>query len=92
MSTWQEIVAAKKAARDVKFPAEWLLPEDKKPGPEVTNVLDVPNTCGILTEREIEITTKYDAVELVEKIAWRVYSVEEVTVAFCKRATIAHCL
>ncbi|KAI5294114.1 hypothetical protein KEM52_004687, partial [Ascosphaera acerosa] len=90
MATWQEIVAEKIKARDAKIPADWLLPKEKLPGPEVTNVLDFPNTCGGLTEREVEITTKYDAVDLVEKIAWRKYSVEEVTVAFCKRATIAH--
>lgn len=89
MSGWEEICAEKRKIRASKLPAEWLIPEEELPAPEVTNVLDVPRTCGKLTERELEITEKYDAVDLVEKIAWRVYSVEEVTIAFCKRATIA---
>ncbi|PTU19574.1 hypothetical protein P175DRAFT_0510812 [Aspergillus ochraceoroseus IBT 24754] len=53
------------------------------------NVLDVPSTCGILTGEEITLTTQYDAVDLIRLMKEGKYSVEAVTVAFCKRAAIA---
>ncbi|KAI5303588.1 hypothetical protein KEM56_007396, partial [Ascosphaera pollenicola] len=70
MSGWEEICAEKRRVRESKLRAEWLIPEAELPGPEVTNVLNVPSTCGKLTERELEITGKYDAVDLAEKLAW----------------------
>ncbi|KAI5291888.1 hypothetical protein KEM54_000001 [Ascosphaera aggregata] len=84
MTSWQDIVAEKRKTRDAKFPPEWLIPEEELPGSEVTNVLDFPNTCGKLTERELEVTTKYDAVDIVEKITWRKFSVEEVQLHFAR--------
>lgn len=53
------------------------------------NVLDVPRTCGILTEKELDITENYDATDLVALMsAGKLKSVDVVT-AFCKRAAIA---
>jgi len=52
-------------------------------------VLDVPRSCGILSEREIKITEDYDAVAIIAGIKAGELSAEEVTVAFCKRAAIA---
>ena len=51
--------------------------------------MEVPLTCGILSETELKITSDYDATALLEKLRSGVWSVEEVTVAFCKRAAIA---
>jgi len=42
-----------------------------------------------LTARELEITCVQDAVALLEKIHSKEWSAFEVTVAFCKRASIA---
>ena|ERR1700712_1790788 len=53
------------------------------------NVLDIPRTCGILNEKEIDITENYDATALVEKMASKQFSSYEVVLAFCKRAAIA---
>ena len=52
--------------------------------------MDVPLTCGLLNETEARITSDYDATALLEELKAGVWSVEQVTVAFCKRAAIAH--
>lgn len=68
---------------------QWLLPVDKIPSPDRTNVIDVPRESKMLTERELEIT-ETDATGLVEAMAKGTWTAEEVTVAFLKRATIGH--
>lgn len=52
-------------------------------------MLDVPRTCGILTEKELDITENYDATALVEKMAKGDLKSVEVVTAFCKRAAVA---
>jgi hypothetical protein len=74
---------------DNSIPKQWLLPADQLPSPERTNVLDIPRECGILTERELQIT-ETDATGLVETMAKGIWTAEEVTIAFLKRATIGH--
>lgn len=54
------------------------------------NVTDIPATCGLLSARELEITTIHDAYALAEAIANKTYTAVEVATAFCKRAVIAH--
>lgn len=44
----------------------------------------------MLSEKEIDITTGKDAVDIVEGIKAGTWSAEEVTTAFCKRAAVAH--
>ncbi|OAP55797.1 hypothetical protein AYL99_09949 [Fonsecaea erecta] len=80
-----EISRRKVAERDSKIPAEWSIsiPEDDD------NLLQLPRTCSLLSQRELEITENYDSVALLAKIHARVYSSVEVTRAFCKRAAIA---
>lgn len=85
--SWQTIAASKRARNAALIPTEWLLPSP--PSSEVRNVIDVPRTCGILTEKEVEITEKYSASGLVGEMAKGTYSAVEVTTAFCKRAAIA---
>ncbi|TVY80709.1 putative amidase [Lachnellula suecica] len=81
------LAAEKQLQRSSKIPNNWLISPSEFRG--ISNVLKIPNTCGILTDLEIEITSKYDATALVERLKEGVWSVEEVTVAFCKRAAIA---
>ncbi|RSH92487.1 hypothetical protein EHS25_008903 [Saitozyma podzolica] len=85
--SWQTIAASKRAHNAALIPTEWLLPSP--PSSEVRNVIDVPRTCGILTDKEVEITEKYAVSGLVAEIAKGTYSAVEVTTAFCKRAAIA---
>jgi amidase len=51
--------------------------------------LNVPRECGILSDMDIEITEKFDAVALVQAIATAKFTAEQVAIAFCKRAAIA---
>ncbi len=66
---------------------EWLLPDDKLPPKEQLNVVDFPETCGLLTPKEIDITRK-TAVELVALMGKGKLSAVEVTTAFLKRAHV----
>ncbi|KAF7560568.1 hypothetical protein G7046_g3584 [Stylonectria norvegica] len=84
---YRVISAEKKERRESKIPTKWLLPKEKYHG--LTNFLRVPSTCGILTDEECIITSDFDAAALLEKLRDGVYSAEQVTVAFCKRAAIA---
>ncbi|KAL2357109.1 acetamidase [Cryomyces antarcticus] len=86
--SWQSIAARKKEEQTSRIPKEWLLA--REPSPNLNNVLSVPRSCRLLSERELAITENYDATALAEEIAkGRLKSVDVVT-AFCKRAAIAH--
>ncbi|KAF2395989.1 amidase signature enzyme [Trichodelitschia bisporula] len=87
--TWRAIASRKKAEQASRIPAAWTLPPSF-PGPETTNVLDVPRKCGLLSAAELRITEEYDATGLVAELAaGRLKSVDIVR-AFSKRAAIAH--
>ncbi|KAG9855256.1 amidase, partial [Aureobasidium melanogenum] len=84
--TYIDISRAKCEQRDRLIRNEWKISKKLAVG---NNVLEVPKTCGILTDREISITEENDAVDIVDKLRQQEYTAEEVTVAFCKRAAIA---
>jgi amidase len=84
---YQTIAAEKKLQRQNKIPKEWII-SDSYHG--ASNLMDVPITCGILSDVECEITSGHDATSLLEKLKNGLWSAEQVTVAFCKRAAIAH--
>lgn len=94
--TWQTLVAKKQAECASKVPPEWLLSEDllatlPLTSAEGVNLIaaDVPRKSGLLSELELEITEKYTAKELVQKLATGEFKSVDVTRAFCKRAAIA---
>jgi amidase len=87
MPTWQEIAAEKKARQTASIPKEWLI---TPPPDDVLDVTDVPAKCGLLSARDLQITTVTDATILLQKLATGEWSSVEVTTAFCKRAVIAH--
>ena len=82
--SWQERAAAKRAARDALIPHDWLItvPADQ------LDVRTLPETCGLLNARELEITGS-DVSTLLASIARSHYSAAEVCVAFSKRAAVA---
>ena len=88
---WKDICHQKVAQRDAQIPDNWKV-KDLTSLTTNANLFDIPDVCGILSLREVEITTRNDAVDLVDKIAHNIYSAEEVTRAFCKRAAIAQSL
>ncbi|KAF2105042.1 amidase [Rhizodiscina lignyota] len=89
---YKEVSKHKLQANAALIPKEWVLAAEylKNVNAESDlNVLDVPSKCGILSEKELELTGNYDATALLEKIAGKEVSSYEVVLAFCKRAAIA---
>lgn len=97
------IAAAKQSHLQSQIPPEWRLPASAippgmlSPAESLTNakqygrvnVMDVPRTCGLLSWRELEITEKWDAKGLLERIRGGEATSEVVIRAFCKvRASI----
>jgi amidase len=88
--SWQDIAAGKRKAAYELIPEAWRLPCSLIPKPEdPVSVLNIPEKSGILSETELDITGKYDAVSLVEKLASGELTAQAVTTAFSKRAAIA---
>ncbi|KAA8651633.1 hypothetical protein EYZ11_004895 [Aspergillus tanneri] len=102
--SYPEIAQRKQAQLNSRIPAEWKLPASAIPPGMLSipdsltnvkeyqrvNVMAIPRTCGLLTEKELAITENYDIRALLDKIAGKRLSSEEVVRAFSKRAAIAH--
>ncbi|OAP53724.1 hypothetical protein AYL99_12096 [Fonsecaea erecta] len=85
--TWQENSAVARQRLMDSIPSKWRL---QTPPPESqTDVRSVPRDCGLLTERQLEITEQ-NASELMPQLLNGSLSSVEVTEAFCARAAIAH--
>lgn len=81
------IAAEKVAQRSSKIPQNWLISAESSK--DATHLLNIPSSCGVLNEVEIEVTSEYDATALIEKLRAGDFTAEQVAVAFCKRAAIA---
>lgn len=68
------------------IPKDWLLTQ----APADLNVLNIASVSGLLSPRELEITDTEDIEVLLSNLAGSVWSSHEVTLAFYKRAIIAH--
>jgi amidase len=92
LQSWKVVAKAYREQTTAKIPASWLLPSSLTSTiseTSVQNVLAIPRTCGILNEREIELTESYDAFTLAGMLReGEVKSVDVVT-AFSKRAAVA---
>lgn len=75
--------------RDESIPKDYLLPEDKLPGKDQHNVLDVPTHSGILSEEELKMTQQ-DVAQLLEAYQNKTWTVRQVVTAFLKQAVIIH--
>ncbi|TCD71499.1 hypothetical protein EIP91_008880 [Steccherinum ochraceum] len=84
---WQDKVTAKRRQQQESIPSDWTIDSAVIDG--LTNVLEVPVTCALLTSKEIEITSA-DVPVLLHNIAQGIWTSVQVTTAFCKRAVIAH--
>ena len=70
--TWQTIAAEKQQANQAKIPQEWRLSPEilGKISPKASfGVLDIPRTCGVLTEKEVQLTEQVDATALLQMLA-----------------------
>ncbi|KAG5804417.1 hypothetical protein H9Q71_011005 [Fusarium xylarioides] len=96
-TNWKTIAAQHREKQRDAIPAEWLLPEKQLQGLKNTGdgngskliESKAVHRSGLLTEKEIVITERYTAAELLSKIHSQELSSEEVTVAFSKRASLA---
>ncbi len=88
---WVQIVRQKRAQREDTIPTGWRLNQKFLPkengGPE--NVLAYPEQCGILTAKDVQITSQNHAGSLINELSSGRLTAKEVTTAFCKRAAIA---
>lgn len=82
---WEEIAADKKKRIDESIPKEWRVEVKDHNG----SFMDLPASSGLLTSNELEITNS-SAVDLVAKLASGQLKSVDVTLAFCKRAALAH--
>ncbi|KAF8306763.1 amidase [Clavulina sp. PMI_390] len=82
---WKDISALKQQQRDslLKWKLDPKLLDDK-----ILDVTHIPAESGILDQLELEITDS-NAETILKKLAEGVWTSEDVTVAFCKRASIA---
>ncbi|EXJ88508.1 hypothetical protein A1O1_05438 [Capronia coronata CBS 617.96] len=87
MATWQEVASACQSAVLQSIPEKWRLPS--KPDASVTDVRDIPRTCGLITPQQLAITDQTTD-ELVTQLATGKLTSVQVTEAFCARAAIAH--
>jgi amidase len=90
---WETVAAHRRQTLRDKIPQQWRLSKSWTEAftPDVKKIaIPVPGKSGILSPRELDITENYDATSLVEQLASGQFSSYDVTVAFCKRAAIAH--
>lgn len=87
ISGWKQIAKARKQKQEDSIPKEWRI---TLPPPDRTNVLNVPEECGLLSARELEITNQDDVLVTLDKLARGEWSSVQVTTAYSKRAIIAH--
>jgi amidase len=89
---WKHLVAEKQAQQANQLPQAWRISpsllQEISPQSQI-NVLDIPRQSGLLSTEELDLTEKYDAVDLVQKMANKEVSAYAVVLAFCKRAAIA---
>lgn len=95
------IAQRKQVQLEAGIPAEWRLPAHAVPAGmqsltdsitntkqyQRVNVMEVPQKCGILTRRELDITENWDVRGLLIQMADGKLSAEEVVGAFCKVGT-----
>lgn len=87
LKNYRILAAEKKLQRSNKIPKDWVIPSEIIQ--DANSLLEIPVTCGILSNIECEITSDYDATAVIEKLKLGIWSAEQVTIAFCKRAAIA---
>ncbi|CCM06222.1 uncharacterized protein FIBRA_08468 [Fibroporia radiculosa] len=85
-ANWQELVADKQRRQKASIPQDWLV---AVPPAAVLDVTAFPEQCGLLSERELQITNTVDVGVLLQKLAAAEWSSVEVTTAFYKRAIVA---
>ena len=92
-ASWSLLVAEKQKQCQQGISESWRLSAESlstftRPGIDLI-AADACRKCGIMSDLELEITEKFTATELVQRLATREISALDTTTAFCKRAAIA---
>lgn len=83
--SWEDRAADKQKRISDSIPKEWRI----QSLPQGDSVFDFPEKSGLLSSQELAITQS-SAVDLVRKLAVGELKAVDVTIAFCKRAALAH--
>lgn len=84
--TWLEVASERKRKLQEKIPTRWRVDKTQL---QETCFIDLPRTSGLLTDQELLIT-ELSAVQILTAVRERKFTATEITIAFCKRAAIAH--
>ncbi|KAF2196712.1 acetamidase-like protein [Delitschia confertaspora ATCC 74209] len=89
LQKWEKIGAAKRAALSELIPSEFRIPQNFLPSNSQLDVSKFPEESGWFTRKELDITSSTSPV-ILQNMANQIWTAEEVTKAFCKRAAAAH--
>jgi len=84
--SWEAVARRRRQEISNAIPPEYIVEKQSLKGVHLINLRE---TCGLLTARELTITS-LSATSLLKQIHNESYSAVEVTRAFCKTAAIAH--
>jgi amidase len=81
-----EMASERKRKIQGKIPSEWRVDKTQLQG---KCLVDLPRASGLLTDKELLIT-ELSAVQILVAMREQKFTATETTIAFCKRAAIAH--
>lgn len=87
LPTWKEAARARREQQHASIPPAWRL---KSIPPDFRDSRHVIDLSGLLTPKELDITSTVGVGKILRKYEEGDWSVEEVVTAYCKRAAIAH--
>lgn len=87
--SWESVASQKRDSLLSSIPKEWLIPTELAPPSTQDDVTTWPEQSGWFTPEELAITNS-NATSLLAQLAAGQLTSEEVTRAFCKRASAAH--
>lgn len=98
MADWKSLVSAHVAKQRRSIPSAWILEEEKlktlaaSGSPREGRLIELQAVrhSGLLSHTELNITESHSASSILQRIQSQELTAEEVTLAFCKRAAVAH--
>ncbi|KAH8900327.1 fatty-acid amide hydrolase [Thozetella sp. PMI_491] len=86
---WERQAQISRDVLENSIPKQWLLSSALLPAKDRHNVVRVPEECGLLSPLELEMTNQ-NVAGLLDRYQSGRWTVEDVTTAFLKKATIGH--